>query len=154
MIQNGTRQGSVLFPYLFSRYIKELLGAVANSGIGCNVANQFVNILAYEDDVVLIAPSWRGLQSLMSLLCKHAVAIDMSVNKNKTVCMIFKPKIAIKLWPVSLRLMIDDHPVDFVKTFTYLDEELDGGKDRRTDIRRRVMPAFQHYVFVHTYPFP
>jgi len=47
MIQNGTRQGSVLSPYLFSRYIKELLGAVANSGIECNVANLFVNILAY-----------------------------------------------------------------------------------------------------------
>jgi len=59
MIQNGTRQSSVLSPYLFPRYIKELLGAVANSGIGCNVANQFVNILAYA---VLIAPSWRGLQ--------------------------------------------------------------------------------------------
>jgi len=79
----------LISPYLFSRYIKELLGAVANSGIGCNVANQFVNILAYADDLVLIVPSWRGLQSLM---CKHAVVINMSVNKNKTVCMMFKLK--------------------------------------------------------------
>jgi len=79
------------------------------------------NILEYADDVVLIAPSWRGLRSLMSLLCKHAVVINMSVNKNKTVCMMFKPKnrnrIVVSEFP---RLMMDDHPGDFVKTIKYL----------------------------------
>ena len=49
-----------------------MLGAVANSQIGCKIANQFINILAYADDLVLIAPSWRALQDLLSVLYSNA----------------------------------------------------------------------------------
>jgi len=68
MIQNGTRQGTVLPPYLVSRYIRDMLGAVANSQIRCKIANQFINILAYADDLVLIALSWRAIQGLVSFI--------------------------------------------------------------------------------------
>ena len=53
-IQNGTRQGSVLSPFLFTRYIRELLSGVINSNIGCNIGGYMVNILAYADDLVLL----------------------------------------------------------------------------------------------------
>jgi len=43
----GTHQGSVLTPYLFFRYISDLVGIIAQSGLGCKVVNQPVNILAY-----------------------------------------------------------------------------------------------------------
>ena len=70
-----------------------MLGAVANSQIGCKIANQFINIiLAYADDLELIAPSWRALQSLLSVLYSNANEINLSCNLNKTVCMMFKPK--------------------------------------------------------------
>ena len=57
---NGTRQGGVLSPLLFSIYIRDLLGAVTSSGVGC-FGDQCVNILAYADDMVLLAPSWHAL---------------------------------------------------------------------------------------------
>jgi len=44
-ISNGTRQEGVLSPYLFSRYIRELLGVTSESGIGCKWTGQFVNML-------------------------------------------------------------------------------------------------------------
>jgi len=56
-IQNGTRQGSVLSPFLFTRYIREVLSAIVNSNIGCSIGGCMVNILAYADDLVLLAPS-------------------------------------------------------------------------------------------------
>jgi len=34
--------------------------------IGCNVGGTYVNILAYADDNVLLAPSWKGLQHLIN----------------------------------------------------------------------------------------
>ena len=57
----GTHQGSVLTPYLFFRYISDLVGIIAQSGFGCKVVNQPVNIISiYADDSVLIASSWTA----------------------------------------------------------------------------------------------
>ena len=33
--------------------------------VGCNLAGINVNLLAYADDLVLLAPSWSALQSLL-----------------------------------------------------------------------------------------
>ena len=58
-VGNGTKQGRVLSPYLFMRYIRVLLCAVASSRYGCRVGNMSANIFAYADDIVLLAPSWH-----------------------------------------------------------------------------------------------
>ena len=55
-------------PYLFKLYIRDMLKRVADSEIGCNIAGCFRNILAYADDLVLLAPSWRGLQRLLKIV--------------------------------------------------------------------------------------
>jgi len=51
-----------------------------------------VNILAYADDLALLAPSWRALQQLLDKLQVTAGDIDTCCNSKKTVCMIFSPK--------------------------------------------------------------
>jgi len=76
-IDNGTRQGGVLSPYLFSRYIRGMLLTIAESRIGCYIGGLSVNILAYADDIVIISPSWRGLQALLDKLSLCARTIDM-----------------------------------------------------------------------------
>ena len=57
---NGTRQGGVLSPWLFARYIRDLLKEVVTSRIGCNTGGLFINILAYADDIVLTRMSAGG----------------------------------------------------------------------------------------------
>ena len=72
LLVNGTRQGGVLSAYLFSRYIRGLLQNIVNSDIWCYIGDMcVVNILAYADDIVLLCPSWKGMQSLIDklLLC-------------------------------------------------------------------------------------
>jgi len=61
-IGNDRRQGGVLSPYLFSRYIRGLIQSIASSHVGCSISDIMANILAYADDIVLLSPSWRGLQ--------------------------------------------------------------------------------------------
>jgi len=61
--------------------------------IGCNNAGCMVNILAYADDMILLAPSRKGLQDLLNITDKVAVEIDLSFNIKETVCMLFNPKI-------------------------------------------------------------
>ena len=84
-------------PRLFARYIREVLYEVVNSGIGCNVGGLMLNILAYADDIVLICPSWRGLQRLLDLLVVNISNIDMVANPAKSVCMVFAPKKRVNL---------------------------------------------------------
>jgi len=60
-MSNGTRQGGILSPYLFSRYIRELLVATDSTAVGCFIGNHCFIVLVYADDIVLLVPSWRGL---------------------------------------------------------------------------------------------
>jgi len=91
-IGNGTKQGRILSPFLFSVYLRDLIMTIMSARVGCNVGGLFVNILAYADDVVLLAPSSWAMQYLINLLAKCADEIDMLCNTDKTVCMIFPPK--------------------------------------------------------------
>ena len=49
----------------------------------CNFAGTFVNLLAYADDLVLLAPSWRGMQILLNTVQDAASKIKMSFNTEK-----------------------------------------------------------------------
>jgi len=56
-VGNGTRQGGVLSPHLFTRYVRLLIYALTLSKLGCNIGGLFVNLFAYADDMVLLSPS-------------------------------------------------------------------------------------------------
>jgi len=94
LYKNGTRQGSLLSPYLFARYIRDLINTVVDSGFGCKVADLILIFLLMQtsDDLVLLAPSWKALQTLISILHLQATHIDMSINIQETVAMVFVPK--------------------------------------------------------------
>jgi len=53
-MSNGTRQGGVWSPYLFTRYMREMLGAIVDSGIGSSIGGMLINVFAYADDLVLL----------------------------------------------------------------------------------------------------
>jgi len=94
---NGTWQGGILSPFLFCRYIHDLLTEVTQSGIGCKLHWWCFCILAYADDIVLLAQSWRAMLALPSMMVQvkletHTAKIDMKCNENTTVCMVFQPK--------------------------------------------------------------
>jgi len=69
-----------------------LISGIANSGVGCKLSGHFVNVLAYADDIVLVAPSWKASQQLLNVLHTMATAIDMECNIKKTVAVIFPPR--------------------------------------------------------------
>jgi len=58
------------------------------SNIGCNIGGVFYDILAFADDLVLLASSWKTLQDLIDVLNCYARDMDMICNIDKTVCMV------------------------------------------------------------------
>ena len=142
-VGNGTRQGSVLSPYLFARYIRELIGSVVESGIGCCIGNQIVNILAYADDIVLISPSWRAMQHMLTILHTEAKIIDMTCNVNKTVAMMFQPKKRhMSLGNVFPEFTINSACIKFVSQFKYLGHILTNNLNDDEDINREIRNTF------------
>ena len=55
------------------------------SGVGCMIGPQMVNLLAYADDLVLLAPSWRPMQHLLSVQHSEISSLDLTCNKKKSV---------------------------------------------------------------------
>jgi len=47
------------------------------------------------DDMALLAPCRYGLQKLLNIIEKAAVAVDMTFNTDKTVCMVAKTCVSV-----------------------------------------------------------
>ena len=91
-MRNGTRQGSILSPFLFSVYIRDICSGLNQSGIGCHIGGTPCNIISYADDLVIIVPSWNRLQRLLNLAAQVVDEIDMKFNASQSVAMIFMPE--------------------------------------------------------------
>ena len=97
-ITNGTRQGSVLSPTLFSLYLNDLLETLRMKGLGCHVAGVWVGAAGYADDLFLLAPT-RETMSRMLKVCANCAAIhnlvfstDVNPFKSKTKCIFMNGK--------------------------------------------------------------
>ena len=73
-ITNGTRQGSVLSPYLFSAcYLDELLVDLRKLDLGCHIAGIWMGACCYANDICLLAPNAHVLQKMVTICEKYAI---------------------------------------------------------------------------------
>lgn len=139
----GTRQGGILSPTLFSRYIRDLLAEITQLHVGCNIGGLFVNVLAYADDIVLLAPSWSALQHLLSALQQHVSNIDMICSTKKSVCMIFEPRDRTKIMNVSFQqFTLEGCSLQFAKMFKYLGHMITDSLSDDDDVQREIRNLF------------
>ena len=134
LICNGVRQGGVLSGLFFSIYINSLLIRVANSKIGCKLGIVSSNIIAYADDIVILAPSVVSLQILINIAYSEAVELELSFNTNKSKCMTFysegrKPY-------ANLSFHIGDKVLENVNSFKYLGFIINNNLSNSGDIDR------------------
>ena len=142
-IGNGVRQGGVLSPYLFSFYIRSLISTLISSETGCYIGNTCFNIFAYADDIVLLAPSWLGLQNLLNVVQGAASDIDMIFNTKKTVCMVFNPIDKSKIVSLSFpKFVLNGQHLSYVSDFRYLGHIIDESGSDDKDIKREIRSLF------------
>ena len=88
-ILNGVKQGSIISPSLFCIYLDVLLNRLETNRAGCRIGTKFCGALAYADDLTLISPSIKGLQSMINVCETFSVEYDVLFNETKTVCIMF-----------------------------------------------------------------
>ena len=88
-LRNCVKQGGVLSPILFTVYIDSLLVMLEQSGLGCYVGNYFAGAFSYADDVVILSPTLRGINMMLTLCSNFASLFNVTFNAQKTVGIIF-----------------------------------------------------------------
>ena len=83
-VNSGVRQGDPLSPSLFSLFINDLIKDIKRSNLGVSIGNDKVSILAYADDIVLLAESEAELQRQLDILYEWCGKWKMQVNDSKT----------------------------------------------------------------------
>ena len=94
-VTNGTRQGSVLSPLLFSVYLDELLQKLRNLELGCHIGGYWYGGCGYADDLILMAPNREVLQRMVQVCQSYAgehnlmFSTDPVPALSKTKCIFF-----------------------------------------------------------------
>jgi hypothetical protein len=85
-VLNGVRQGGVLSPSLFTLFVDAFISNLRMLNIGCRNKTTFIGCLLYADDILLLCPSIRGLQSMLNMCSDTASHISLEFNANKSYC--------------------------------------------------------------------
>ena len=139
-IRNGTRQGSVLSPYLFSAcYLDGLIVKLRKLGLGCYVAGIWFGAVAYADDLALLATSRLELQKMLVVCEEYAkdynitFSTDPNPSRSKTKCVMFTGS---KSSPTPAPLILDDKELPWVQQVNHLGHLLNQSLSMNADITK------------------
>ena len=88
-IEKRVRQGGILSPFLFKLYIDEALTEISANEFGCRLGFLRINILAYADDLVLVADNENNLATLYDISNEKMRHLQLAINIVKSKAMIF-----------------------------------------------------------------
>ena len=115
-LTNGTRQGSVLSPVLFSVYLDDLLAKLRQLQLGCHIGGWWYGALGYADDLILLAPNREVLQTMVAVCERYGkehnlvFSTDPVPAKSKTKCMYFCGRNGSVKYPAPVQLDGEDLP--------------------------------------------
>ncbi|CAF0862194.1 unnamed protein product, partial [Brachionus calyciflorus] len=88
-ISEGVKQGVILSLYLFNSFINDLIKNCTEKNIGAKINNIQIPIIAYCDDIILIAPSFSHCRILISECEDFANNWKLEFNASKSVAVTF-----------------------------------------------------------------
>ena len=133
-ISNGVRQGSVLSPFLFNFYLDGLSDRLSTQSIGCSNGGQIINHIIYADDIVLLSPSVKGMDKLLSICENYALEFDILFNPTKSVSMYIRAKNA----PIFPHFRLNNTPLTEVDSVKYLGHYISHDLTDDADIQRQI----------------
>ena len=138
-IEKGVRQGGILSPLLFKLYIDDVLQEISQMNIGCRLGILRMNILAYADDLVLLAITPSQLNQLYEILEDKFKHLKLNINRDKSKCMIFRKTRDPEM---QSKITICDREFDVVTSYKYLGHILQSNLMDILDVEFRLNSFF------------
>ena len=96
-VNNGVKQGAILFPRLFCVYIDELFDILWKKQTECWVNDKFIGIVGYADDLLLLSPTLDRLQEMVKTCEEFATRNNLKFSTHHVLkqckqCMAFTKK--------------------------------------------------------------
>ena len=129
-IYSGLRQGGILSPMLFKLYIDDVLRYFNSIEKGCQVGSQRTNIIAYADDVAILADNKNNLLHLCDEFQFKIKELKLNINQKKSKCMIFSNT------PAKDDRYIGEYEV--VDSYKYLGHVIQNNLDDIKDVELRL----------------
>ena len=129
-VHSGVRQGSTFSPALFNAFINVFIVNIRNNNIGCHINSNFLGVIMYADDLLLLSASVDGLQKMLNVCHSVSISTDMEFNTKKCACS--------AVGPASLQAISDmklgNDVICWEKEFKYLGISFKAGKSLTIDI--------------------
>uniref|UniRef100_A0A6M2DU98 Putative reverse transcriptase n=1 Tax=Xenopsylla cheopis TaxID=163159 RepID=A0A6M2DU98_XENCH len=81
--RSGVKQGDPLSPILFNLIVNRLIERIPPE-IGVNIEGHRTNVLAFADDLILVAETPTGLQTLLDISAEYLSACGLDINLAKS----------------------------------------------------------------------
>lgn len=133
-VRNGVRQGGIISPILFCVYIDGLLNQLSESGVGCYIGHIYTGVLAYADDIVLLAPTPSAMRTLLKICEDYGKLYSVVFNAAKSACL--QVTKVPRLEATDVEFYIDGKKLASVDKFSHLGHIISAKLDDRDDILR------------------
>jgi len=137
-ISSGVRQGDPLSATIFNLILDSVIKKLNLRG---DISLKLKQIVAYADDVALLARSLKALKEIFHKLQNEATLVGLNINKDKTKYRQIK-RIATK---DAAHLKIDNFAFENVETFNYLGSILNADNKMNIEIAERIVKGNKAY---------
>jgi sorting nexin-29 len=143
-VNNGLRQGDPLACLLFNIALEKAVRE-ANTQITGHIFHKSAQILAYADDVDIVARTKATLIEAFSALEKSSKKMGLKINQENTKIHTSNPQKRERKAPALTPLKVREYQFEQAETFTYLGTTVSTQNTIREEIKTRIMAANRSY---------
>ena len=121
-------------PLLFNFYVNDLSEQLQKLPVGCCCGDMVVNHLMYADDIVLLAPSGKGMQTIIDATYAYGIAYDIVFNIMKSQVMFYD---TLKIGQAA-NIMLGDTVLSVTQTHRYLGHIITNNLSNEADIEDKM----------------
>ncbi|PZC78089.1 hypothetical protein B5X24_HaOG202624 [Helicoverpa armigera] len=135
-INRGVRQGDPLSPKLFTVVLEDIFRRLEWDHYGLNINGENLTHLRFADDIIILARSKDQLQYMITDLDRESRKVGLTMNTSKTKAMTNA---------LEDTILLNAEPVEFVKEYTYLGQQISVTDIMTKEIDTRIGNAWKRY---------